>query len=474
MKNYLKNLLFRLLILVIIIVILLLGLEFILSMSKQRKEHVEWIQEDILINKMNKDKLQNKEWATNPLWIHEGETLSEKKDDIKRILIIGDSYIWGDGYSNANHLWWQQFRLKLKQNGYNNVEVIAAGLGGYSTKQEFENIIKNKDLMMTINPDLIIFGYVSNDPEFRTKEGKTYIKAINNEDLFYDTYNPFIKKYKKIFPYTYNSLSLLLSNKFKDNIVFQNYFGTDYYTFINDLSSGEWLKKYENEVIIPLKKYMDVNFNIPYFFYITSREKEPGFDNITSVFKNNGLIYYTAFNDNTKNEENIKINPANYHPSVSLCNNFAETLFKIVENNYKDILGDKGIYKPIININDWMPFNLNVKKVKENKYTLIYPSLHNKDSFLNLPIKQNYVKLNLEEPIVLKKIFITSNNIEKIELFVNRIDENLGYDTQEFISIGLKHNNFYWELDNSALITSINISAETCNGKQAELTITLE
>lgn len=474
MKLYLKKLLFRLLILVIIIIILFFGLEFILSLSKEKREMKKWIQEDNLINKMNTDKLQVKDWGSNQLWLHEGETLPEKKDNIKRILIIGDSYIWGHGYDNANHIWWQQFKQKLKQNGYNDVEVIAAGVNGLGTQQEFEFIIKNKDLMKQINPDLIVFGYVSNDPELRGKNGEYYIKTINNSDLFNDSKNIFINAYKNFFPYTYDSLNSLITNKFKNNPKFIEYFGVEYWNYLSIINSEEWLSKYELNVIRPLKKYMDENFNIPYFFFITAKEEEPGVDNVIDLFKSLGINCYLAFDEDTKNEQTVKINPVNWHPSVSLCNIYANNLLKVMENNYKDILGNKGSYEAKININDWMPYKLNVKRTNENTYNFTYPNSNNKDDFLSLRINKDYVKLNLEEPIALRNISIAGVDVEEIEVFINTIDKNLGYDTQKLFSLGKQKDKFYWELDGNELVTSINVNAKIKDGKQAILGIELK
>lgn len=471
MKVYLKKLLFRILILFITIIILLFGLEFILSLSKEKKEHMEWIQEDILINKMNTDKLQNKDRNSNPLWIHEGESLPNKKDGIKRILIIGDSFIWGNGYDNSNHIWWQQFKQKLKQNGYNNVEIVAAGIDGYSTKQEFENIIKNKFLMEQINPDLIIIGLIGNDSEF---SDELYIKQINNEDLFYDTNNKFIEIYKKFLPFTYNSLSLLIANKFENNPKFQKCFGFNFYDFTYIIRNGKWIDKYESEVIKPLSNYMNDNFNIPYFFYATSMEKEPALDNILTLFENYGISYYLAFDNRNTYETNLKINPVNWHPSTALCNSYAETLLQILEKDYKYVLGNQGAYEPTININDWMPYKLNVKKRNENTFSFIYPNSNDKNNFLHLPIKKDYIKLNLEEPINLKNISINGDNIEEMEIFITKINKNLGYDDKEMFSLGVKNNNFNWSLNDDELVTSININAKITNGENSSLSITLK
>ncbi|MCI9434387.1 MAG: SGNH/GDSL hydrolase family protein [Bacilli bacterium] len=477
MKEYLKKLVLRIIILISIVIIIPFVLEFLASLSKGRQLYNEWHYEDELINQMNTDKLQNKNWGSNPLWLHEGETLPFKREGVKRILVVGDSYIWGDGYSNANHIWWQQFRQKLKESGYNNVEIVAAGVGGYSTQQEFEDVIKNEELMNLVDPDLIVIGFVNNDPEFRNENYETYYKVINSGDLFYDSDNFFINKYKELFPFSYNGLCLLLYDKFEYNETFHSYFGLSYWTWLSIISSDYWLNKYETEVIKPLKDYLENDLDIPYFFYITYNDMEPGIENIMNMFEDNNVKYYFAPNYfiNKAYDEyyhvNLAINPANNHPSVVLCKEFAEVLVKIIESDYSEFLGEKGIYTPNLNINDWMPHMLNVIKVSDNMYSFVYPASETERAFLTLPAHKPYVKLNLEEPLTISNISIEGNNIEEIELFVNKINKNLGYDDQDLYSLGVLTESFEWEVSDKELITSINISAKIKNGEQANLLI---
>ena len=198
MKKILKKMLLRFIIFFIVIFLILFVIELCLNISNKKNTFDGWYNENIKINQMNIDKLQNKYWGDNPIWLHEGESIEDKDPNKKRILIVGDSYIWGDGYSNANHMWWQQFKHLLKEKGYGDVEVIAAGFGGYSTKKQFENIIKNEKIIKKINPDLIIIGFVNNDPEFRDENGELMVKSINTTDLYYDSDNLFINSFKKI------------------------------------------------------------------------------------------------------------------------------------------------------------------------------------------------------------------------------------------------------------------------------------
>ena len=83
-----------------------------------------------------------------------------KPKGIYRIAVIGDSFVWGDGlpYEQA---WSHKLERKLLE-GYDSVEVISWGHSGWSTLDEF-NFFKQhgKDY----NVDLLIIGWVDNDPD---------------------------------------------------------------------------------------------------------------------------------------------------------------------------------------------------------------------------------------------------------------------------------------------------------------------
>ena len=81
MVNYIKKFTIRLIISILIITLLMFMGEFILKCIYSN----DWYHENKIINNMNIDKLQNKNWDYNPLWIHEGEDIPTKKEGSKRI-----------------------------------------------------------------------------------------------------------------------------------------------------------------------------------------------------------------------------------------------------------------------------------------------------------------------------------------------------------------------------------------------------
>lgn len=87
--------------------------------------------------------------------------ITEKRDQI-RVLFLGDSLIWS-GETSSGELYTQVIERSLNQNvgkGSREVEVINAGIPGYTTYQESEFL---KIYGLDMKPDLVILGVVFND-----------------------------------------------------------------------------------------------------------------------------------------------------------------------------------------------------------------------------------------------------------------------------------------------------------------------
>ena len=158
-----------------------------------------------------------------------------------------------------------------------------------------------------------------------------------------------------------------------------------------------------------------------------------------------------------------------------MCEVFAETLFNELKENYTWVLGDKtGTYIPQFTINDWMPYKLMPERIDEKTYSFTYPKEGEENSFLRMPIKKDYIKLNLEDPYKMSKIIIESDNIEKIDIYINCINNKLGYDDQEMILLNKNEDMYSWNVDPSLEITSINIAAKIKDGKEQKMIIKVE
>lgn len=115
-----------------------------------------------------------------------------KPKNKKRILLIGDSMIFGFGlkekYTISN-----QLKMLLNENDFD-YEIINAGVNGYNLLQNLENVKKYYD---ELKADFVIISFIHNDvenlflerglsfPEFKT----TYFNETNKKNLSYKIYN---------------------------------------------------------------------------------------------------------------------------------------------------------------------------------------------------------------------------------------------------------------------------------------------
>src|SRR3989344_8852946 len=80
----------------------------------------------------------------------------EIKKSKKRIVFLGDSYVWGHGVNE------EQRMSNVLQNELSDFEVLNFGVNGYSTDQYY--LLLNKTVL-DYNPDLVIIGFYANDLE---------------------------------------------------------------------------------------------------------------------------------------------------------------------------------------------------------------------------------------------------------------------------------------------------------------------
>ena len=138
--------------------------------------------------------LKNDARKSDPVWRSTALPVTPEHPGKKRILVVGDSFVWGDVSANINTLWWRQLQTELTKRGYRDVEVIAAGLNGASTHEETGWLVST---LPKYKPDLVVIGYVTNDPDEKTKEGKPFVRMLNKEIVDDD---PILAKLNSVLP----------------------------------------------------------------------------------------------------------------------------------------------------------------------------------------------------------------------------------------------------------------------------------
>ena len=98
-------------------------------------------------------------YKTNSLGIRNKEISFKKLTNTKRILALGDSYIWGDGL-HESELITVKLEKQLDSLFEKRIEVINAGIAAFNTKDEYHQLIR---LLPIYKPDLVILFFFTND-----------------------------------------------------------------------------------------------------------------------------------------------------------------------------------------------------------------------------------------------------------------------------------------------------------------------
>ena len=392
--------------------------------------------------------------------------LTKFSDDTTKILILGDSYLEGDGYSNINDTWWKKLQLELYSRGYYDVEILAVGQNGVSTYDEYI-YLSTTSMIEDIKPDLILIGYVSNDPEL---DDEDIVLRAESKNYLYN--NSITNALSKIYPNIIYKINNMLEEKYNSKGNFNDVTGYPSNLWSLKIIDDYHLKKYNEKAIIPLANILN-EYNIPAAVLSTetgtTKKRKELNDRVFNLLKNAGIEIYDihSYLSDLKMKYpyykyNEKINPVNSHPGTFYTKFFADYFADILENNYQQILGEKRQYIKDypININDWLPYEINPKKTLENEdyveYIISKPKTSN---ILYMPIHEKYLKLSLEFPVKLSKIEI--RNSDNLDVYLTKIDEQKGYDTGHMYK--LENNNNTFEINSPDLISTINISGNMDN-----------
>jgi len=119
--------------------------------------------------------IQAKDYELNSLGFRDYEHQQKKPDNTYRILILGDSYVYGQMVS-PEKIFTRQLENLLNQRLDRNIEIISMGLMGWNTVEEFEAL---KTYGISFEPDLVIIAFTFND--LQIKNNPTSIESQDPE-----------------------------------------------------------------------------------------------------------------------------------------------------------------------------------------------------------------------------------------------------------------------------------------------------
>jgi lysophospholipase L1-like esterase len=275
----------------------------------------------------------------------------------RRILVLGDSFVWGDGYSNANDIWWRQLERELRQRGYGDVDVIAAGVNGASTQDQLR-WLKTLGIDGLGSPDVIIFGYVTNDPDVRRADGSPYVKQLG-DIASVPRWRFLDKTLGRVAPNLTAQLQQRRIAKVQSRI-------PDVYPY------AEWERKLLEPpnldayrgVVHDLAATMRM-IGVPYFFITLPNSPDRArfterYAPIEPLFAAAAIPFHNILDDFVAayplGSEVLQwgINPANGHPGPVSTRFYARKAADILERQYPHLLGVKspGPIAPVLAIND--------------------------------------------------------------------------------------------------------------------------
>ncbi|HEY9677509.1 MAG TPA: SGNH/GDSL hydrolase family protein [Drouetiella sp.] len=415
--------------------------------------------------------VRNKADDENPVWRSDLYPVNVQKSTKKRILVLGDSYVWGHGYSNLNMIWWRQLQLELERRGYHDVEVVGAGLRGAATWRELGWA---KKLIPEYKPDLVIWGYVTNDPD----EGEQIAPTGGHvcKALIVPKDEDFPERATKLMEGAFPNLAeqlLAVRKKRRGEILAGDEYGWQFGDWEQKIVEGDNFEHYKktisnvanyskesgvpafyitfpNAIVFAGKDDKNENLTGRAFYENVRRYYENRYAPVRTAFTVAGMPFYDILNDFVDyvsshaepGSETQKflylINPVNSHPGALACHYYAVKAADYIEAHYKDALGPRTLDKKISQdpvINDCVPSDIQLRQNKEHAF-FVYPQ--HEGEILSMPVRKPFVQLNLAHPVKLNQLRLIGEKLTEADVWLTFEDPTKNFDDGKPIQLGDK------------------------------------
>ena len=162
-------------------------------------------------------------------------------------MVIGDSFVWGQSSLNRNELFWRIAERDLRAQGYN-VRICGVAMIGANSYDELR-WLTGSTLLEDLRPDLIVIGYLYNDPDDSITEEGIYFgaKYIDGND------NGMVAAVSKILPNIGKRLANLVTAKTMYTAE-GDYVNID---LMPPILKGRIYDKFKSEFIEPLDRFSE-------------------------------------------------------------------------------------------------------------------------------------------------------------------------------------------------------------------------
>lgn len=378
----------------------------------------------------------------------------------------------GSGNSNSNSLFWKRLQFILEKNGYNDVEIVAAGTCGLGSIDEVELILKDKEYIDKIDLDLIIIGYLYNDNEINDFDYDPHTYLFEFSLYEKENMNSFFNKFiKKSYPNLYNKKVSYINNKYLYSDFYDKDFVDKYgcsvnywYTYV---LSNEYKKLYENNFVKYISEY-DKKIMIYNLNFVGETKEQIEFGNYSiDMFRKYNINFYENKIEFSKlfdiyEPNDLMVSVDDYHPSEVLNDFYANNIFNILKKDYKEVIGKKTNVKDFeLLIDDYLPYEVSLKKTGNNQYEFYYP-----ERFLKSFTGEEYIKLNLKYPFYINNIEFIGDNIDKTKIWINEYNDSKNFQ--------LLKGNIKYNLNKKYNVFSLNINIKLKDIKNNKITMIIE
>jgi hypothetical protein len=417
--------------------------------AMKHKPSPAWERENAIINENNRGKIQ-----TADFW-HSRAHPYRPKSKSKRILVMGDSFVWGDGNANMNEIWWRQLQWELNRRGYWDLDVIGSGSYGGSTEGEF-HALRDLNLIEKSGADVVIVGYVTNDPIMTSNrirqlsgQARATLSAEYRSTLIDRLISP-------LFPVT----GEILQDRIVNKKFYRKRAGPDV-----AFPYGIWELKLLQDKNLQLYRQLLADFgkfmrskDLPFFVMTlpnTPLKKQYSirYKPLGPLFKEAGIPFHNILEDFLKKYPGVidarpwYVNPANGHPGPSSTYFYAQRAADTLEEDYSEALGDRSPAPANLepHINDWVPYNLSVNHVRDGQWTIRFPT--NQMMPLYMPLEKPHVMLSFKYPVSATRITIMGDTLKGADVHVEAIDGVKGYNTGKLHHLGAQTGEtFSWDI----------------------------
>ncbi|MBM4201106.1 MAG: SGNH/GDSL hydrolase family protein, partial [Gammaproteobacteria bacterium] len=366
---------------------------------------------------------------TNPerdwVWRSAGFPVSKVKTFPFRILVMGDSFVWGDGYANFNDTLWRQLQRELAARGYHKVEVIAAGKNGASTQKQIQAA---RRILPDYAPDLVVWQYVTNDPD------EDLVRQFDPAFLDDDAIASGLQRLSAIgvFP-NFCRQMLDLRRRKVQNVLTPEVTGYGYEDWEYQILEGENFARYRETlaelaslqsesgkpfIMVPVPNSPDPNRERKYA-PVRKAVTEAGIPWLETLPR---LLRDTAALGSTSSVLEWGVNPVNAHPGIMVTHLIARQVADALERDHPEVLDRKTQRSPppVIQVNQWRPWNLAVQDNQPGEITFAYPS---EDSLmLRMPQGVPHVLLNLAMPVSVDEVEVSGDGLASARLYFSGED----------------------------------------------------